>query len=140
MTFKTKLFGGLTVIAIVGAPAVTTAEVTATDAFVIMNELKGYGLEASMDKDEQGDPKIISHVSDSDFFVYFWGCEDNKNCTSVMFKAAYDLKVGISALKINEWNQENRFAKAYIDDEGDPIIEMDVNLAYDGVGEKNFGG
>jgi hypothetical protein len=91
-----------------------------------------------MGVDGQGDPKVSSRVSDTKFSVYFYGCQDNDNCSSILIKAGYDLNNGISALKINEWNREKRFAKAYIDDEGDPFLEMDINLDFDGVGNKNF--
>ncbi len=56
----------------------------------------------------------------------------------MIFKAGYNLENGISTLKINEWNRTKRFSRAYIDDESDPFLEMDVNLDYDGVGSENF--
>lgn len=136
MKFQTKLFGGLATAALIGTTAM--ADVTATDANTVMKAMQGFGLVATMGEDGQGDPKISSRVSDTKFSVYFYGCEDNDNCSSIMLKAGYDLDNGISSLKINEWNREKRFAKAYIDDEGDPFLEMDVNLDFEGIGDKNF--
>ena len=138
MKIKTKLFSALAVGAVIFSSSIAMAEITATNAQVVMKAMQDFGLVATLDKDSQGDPKISSRVSDTKFSVYFYGCENNDNCSSVLIKAGYDLNNGISALKINEWNREKRFVKAYIDDEGDPFIEMDVNLAYDGVGNKNF--
>ena len=138
MNFQSKLFGGLTAAAFISTASVATADVTATDAFTVMQAMQDFGLVATMGKDSQGDPKISSRVSDTKFSVYFYGCEDNDNCSSILIKAGYDLNNGISALKINEWNREKRFTKAYIDDEGDPYLEMDVNLDYEGVGNQNF--
>ncbi len=39
--------------------------------------------------------------------------------------------------EINAWNRDKRFGKAYLDDDGDPALEMNVNLRY-GVSRKNF--
>ncbi len=138
MAFNTKLFSGLTAAAFVASSTIAMAEITAKDPDAILRAMQDFGLVATMGKDDGGDPKISSRVSDTKFSVYFYGCEDNMNCASIMFKAGYDLNNGISALKINEWNRDKRFAKAYIDDEGDPFMEFDVNLAFDGMGEKNF--
>lgn len=114
------------------------AQVTATDENVILQAMQDFGLVATMGTDNSGDPKISSRVSSTKFKVYFYGCTDNTQCTSIQFGAGYDLKTGISALKVNEWNRKKRFAKAYIDDEGDPFLEMDINTDYDGIGIKNF--
>jgi len=138
MNFHTKLFGGLATAAFIASSTIATAEITATDANVVMKAMQDFGLVATMGVDGQGDPKVSSRISDTKFSVYFYGCQDNDNCSSILIKAGYDLNNGISALKINEWNREKRFAKAYIDDEGDPFLEMDVNLDFDGVGNKNF--
>lgn len=138
MNFHTKLFGGLATAAMIASSTIATAEITATDANVVMKAMQDFGLVATMGVDGQGDPKVSSRVSDTKFSVYFYGCQDNDNCSSILIKAGYDLNNGISALKVNEWNREKRFAKAYIDDEGDPFLEMDVNLDFDGVGNKNF--
>lgn len=43
----------------------------------------------------------------------------------------------VSIRDMNEWNSSKRYGKAYLDDDGDPNIEMTVNLKY-GVGRDNF--
>jgi hypothetical protein len=30
--------------------------------------------------------------------------------------------------KVNQWNASKRFSRAYIDDDGDPVIELDLDL------------
>ncbi len=42
----------------------------------------------------------------------------------------------VSLSRINEWNKTKRFAKAYIDNEGDPVLESDYELT-GGVTEQN---
>lgn len=138
MNFRTKLFGGLATVVMITSATFATAQVTATDAQVVLKAMQDFGLVATMGADTQGDPKISSRVSDTKFSVYFYGCKENTNCTSIMIKAGYDLTNGISASKVNEWNRQKRFSKAYIDDDGDPFLELDVNLDFEGVGPKNF--
>jgi len=138
MTLKTKLFGGLAAVTLLASSTVAMAQMTAQDENAILRAMQDFGLVATMGEDGGGDPKISSRVSDTKFSVYFYGCENNQNCASIMFKAGYDLNDGITAMKINEWNRDKRFAKAYIDDEGDPFLEMDVNMALDGMGGENF--
>ncbi len=132
---KIMVFGAAATISLASA---AQAQVTATDENTILQAMQDFGLVATMGTDNSGDPKISSRVSSTKFKVYFYGCTDNTQCTSIQFGAGYDLKSGISALKVNEWNTKKRFAKAYIDDEGDPFLEMDINTDFDGIGIKNF--
>ena len=48
-----------------------------------------------------------------------------KDHTSIMTYAGW---TGTNAdlNKVNEWNKNNNYSRAYIDDEGDPIIELDL--------------
>ena len=39
----------------------------------------------------------------------------------------------VSLDKLNKWNKDKRFARAYKDDEGDPVLEMDVDLDFAGI-------
>ncbi|MCW4461136.1 YbjN domain-containing protein [Sphingomonas sp. BT-65] len=42
-------------------------------------------------------------------------------------------KTKMDAAKMNEWNRDKRWGRAYIDKEGDPVIEMDINMAPGGM-------
>jgi len=136
MNINLGLIGGIAATAILGTASL--AEVTATNAYTVLQAIHEFGYTATMENDSDGDPKISGKVSSTSFNVYFYGCTDNTNCKSLIFKAGYNLSNGISAAKINEWNRNKRFSRAYIDDEGDPFLEMDVNLDYEGVGNENF--
>ena len=48
-----------------------------------------------------------------------------KNCLLYSYS-----KTPCSLRKINQWNKEKRFSRAYLDDDGDPCIEAD--LEFDG--------
>ena len=133
----TKLIAIAAIAAFLGGAA-SAGNISAKDPQKILEAMQQYGFASTLTADDSGDPMITSKVSRSDFFVIFYGCEENKDCKSVMFRAGYDLKDPLSALKINEWNRDKRFGKAYIDDEGDPFLEFEVNMFADGVGEENF--
>ena len=45
----------------------------------------------------------------------------------------------VSLEKLNQWNKDKRFARAYKDDEGDPVLEMDVDLDFAGIPRENVG-
>lgn len=137
MRYTNSLCAGAVFSATLLTGAAHAGQITA-DPEAIMSAMQDYGFVATLETDSDGDPKIVSRVSQTKFRVYFFGCKDNVDCASVHFRAGYDLDEPTNALKVNEWNRENRFAKTYIDDEGDPFLEYDVNLDFDGVGEKNF--
>ncbi len=121
--------------------AATTAsadQITATNPWNVMSAMQSFGLVATLTTDSAGDPKIESRVSRSQFNVYFYGCDDGKDCTSVQFSAGYNLDDGLSYARANAWNVDKRFTRVALDEESDPFLRMDVNLDYEGVGEDNF--
>ena len=107
------------------------------DPEVVASFLEDYGLRVTRETDVTGDPLLSSRIEGTNFKVYFYGCE-KLPCDSIQFSSGFDLEQPLSAMKINEWNRDKRFGKAYLDDEGDPYIEFDVNLDIDGVGGRNF--
>ncbi|MEI9850087.1 MAG: YbjN domain-containing protein [Sphingomonas sp.] len=44
----------------------------------------------------------------------------------------------VSTDRINEWNRDHRYGRAYIDKEGDPVVEMDVDLDKGGISRALF--
>ena len=135
--FKSSVRGAVAAVALLAATTNAQA-IDATDATAVLKAMQEFGFAATLETDSQGDPLIVSKISKSQFRVFFFGCNNNTNCTSIHFRAGYDLEKPISALVVNEWNRQKRFGKAYIDDEGDPFLEMDVNMAFDGLGDENF--
>ncbi|MFT4251177.1 MAG: YbjN domain-containing protein [Caulobacter sp.] len=90
--------------------------------------LQDAGYKAELTTDETGDPMIKSAAAGVNFIVYFYDCTAKPRCKALQFAASFDLKQPMSASKINEWNRKNRYLKAYIDDEGDPYVQYDVNI------------
>jgi hypothetical protein len=89
--------------------------------------LRKAGYKADLSSDEQGDPLIASAAEGQAFKVYFYDCQAGR-CKAVQFSADFDLKTPLTLEKINEWNRKNRYLKAYLDDDGDPYVQYDVNV------------
>jgi hypothetical protein len=114
--------------ALLGASPAAAGLVTASNPQGIVAAMQAAGYKADLSTDKGGDPKIDSGSSGTRFTVFFYGCTDHKDCTAIQFYAGYNLDTAPSLDVVNAWNQERRFGRAYIDKEGDPVIEMDVDL------------
>lgn len=129
----------LVLFAILAAPGPVLAEnLVASDARAIAAAMQDFGYRAELTTDNEGDPLIKSAAGGANFSVYFYGCSAGKHCQSIQFSAGFDLADGTSLEVANDWNARKRFAKTYLDQDMDPYLEMDVNLAYGGVTAKNF--
>ena len=48
---------------------------------------------------------------------------------SLLFFAGWNTEGDFPLSAINEWNRTSRFGRAYVDDQGDPVVELDLLLA-----------
>lgn len=95
----------------------------------------GYQTERTTTSD--GSPKLDGRIDDWMYSVYFYGCQGD-NCNAIQFAAGFDEDQPMQYDIINQWNMGNRFGRAYLDDEGDPWVEYDINMEGDGVTVTNF--
>jgi hypothetical protein len=102
--------------------------VRAQDPASLVRALQSGGYTAQLGTDKVGDPMITSGVSGTNFQIFFYNCTDHLQCATVQFHSGYDLSTPVSLDRINEWNSSQRFGRAYLDKESDPILEMDVDL------------
>jgi hypothetical protein len=108
------------------APAQAQSLIT-PDPVAIQSILQSKGYRAELSKDNSGDPMITSGVGGAKFLVLFYGCTNHVKCTTIQFYAGFEgtkMTVG----DMNEWNKAHRFSRAYIDKDGDPCIEGDLDL------------
>ena len=133
-----RIIGQAALVACLAAAPARAESLLASDPDAIMLAMQKEGFLVTLGEADDGTPKLSSKVSDTTFNVYFYGCEDEDVCTSVQFSAGYDLDNATSANKANVWNSENRYARAVIDDEGDPFLRMDMVMVGDGVGVQSF--
>lgn len=84
---------------------------------------EGYAPE--LGADSRGDPLIRFRVEGYNCLLVFYGVQDGR-AMSLQFRAAFREQVDIG--KVNEWNRRKRFLKAYLDEDGDINMDMDVDL------------
>jgi len=125
MTFRSLIVGGALALAL-ALPAQAQTLLTGADTDEILNAARGYGSARFVEED--GDPpQITGKIEGVTYQVYFQNCSDNSNCEDINFYLGLaDTKLSLE--KINEWNYGKRFGRAYIDQDGDACVEMDLDL------------
>lgn len=106
------------------------------DPDVVAGLMTGAGMKVTHTTSAEGAPMLESSVDGVDFVVYFYECMPI--CASMQFSAGFDLDEAMPMEMANLWNRDRRFGRVYLDRTGDPYIEMDIGLAGDGIGRKNF--
>ena len=100
-------------------------------------ESQGWQTETSM---ENGQPPILKASRQGEVFaVTFQNCEDGRNCRTLQLLMGFADTKQVPLDKLNEWNRDRRFARAYRDEDGDPVLAMDVDLDFRGLPRENVG-
>ena len=136
MKVRAMILGGILAMGL-AAPALAAGSdlLDGSNVDEILKLAKGYG-DASLETQSNGDPKIKGVMDDVSYSIYFMNCIDNEDCEDLNFYAGFlDLKP--KQEDINSWNRDKRFGKAYIDTDGDAVVEMDLNLEH-GVSSDNL--
>jgi hypothetical protein len=118
----------LAALAIGSAPAGAAGLVHAQDPQSLVTAMQKAGYTAQLGVDKVGDPMITSAYSGTNFQVLFYNCTNHRECATVQFHVGYDFSKAPTLDLINQWNSSERFGRAYLDKESDPILEMDVDL------------
>lgn len=112
-------------------------QVEARNPQSVVAALQEGGYKAVLAKDANEDPRIESASAGAKFIINFYGCADHKNCNSLTFFAGWT-GLNVSMNQMNEWNKIRRFSRAYIDNDGDPILEFDIDLDDGGMSQELF--
>jgi Putative bacterial sensory transduction regulator len=124
--------------ALSGLSGIAHAEsVEARDPSSVVRALQAGGYKAILTKDSTGDPKIESASSGAKFIINFYGCTNNKDCRTLTFYAGWNSST-TSMSQMNDWNKNKRFSRGYIDKDGDPVMEFDLDLDDGGMSEALF--
>ncbi len=130
--------------AALAAPALMVAPaqaelVSASDPQAIKAIVESQGWPANLVAPPGEDPYIESSRNGLKFLVLFMNCEAGKNCRTLQYFMGFSDADAVPLERLNQWNKEKRFARAYRDDEGDPILEMDVDVDFAGIPRENVG-
>lgn len=129
------LVGSLSMVLLFVPAAYADNIISAENPDAILNIAKGYG-SATLEKDSSNDPFITGRIDGTKYIILFYGCSNGKECDEIQFVAAWAGEK-VSMDDINAWNRDKKFGKAYLDQDGDPRLEMTVNLDY-GVTQRNL--
>jgi len=86
---------------------------------------EGYG-EAELTVVENGDPVIVGNINGTAYQLFFLGCTDHRDCKILDFYAIWDQR-DVELESVNEWNRSQPFNKAYLAEDGLPVIELNVS-------------
>ena len=101
-------------------------DLTASNVDDILNAARGYG-SATLTTQSNGDPQITGKTDGITYQIYFRNCTDNKNCEDLNFYLGFlDVKPTLEV--INDWNLNKRFSRAYLDQDQDACVEMDLDM------------
>ena len=118
------------------APAL--AQNVTADHDQIAEVMKGAGYRAEL-KGEGAERYINSGAGGHSFSLLFYGCDNaGDNCKSVQLYAGFTAEKKPSLEAMNEYAAKNRWGRIYLDDDGDPCIEMDIDLEDGGMSKELF--
>ncbi|APZ97918.1 YbjN domain-containing protein [Sphingopyxis sp. QXT-31] len=106
---------------------------------VIATLIESQGWKTAIDA-RPGESPVLKATRNGELFVIdFMNCTDGKNCKTLQFLMGFADAKEVTLDKLNEWNRDRRFARAYRDGEGDPVLAMDVDLDFSGLPRENVG-
>lgn len=113
--------------------------VNAANPATIKAIVESQGWPATIVAKEGDDPYIESSRNGLKFLVLFMNCEEGQKCKTLQYYMGFSDAKDMPLERFNQWNKEKRFARAYKDDAGDPVLEMDVDLDFAGIPRENVG-
>ena len=112
--------------------------VSSTNPQAIKAAVEAQGWPATLNTPDDQNPYIESKRNDMKFLVLFMNCDDDhKNCKTLQYYMGFSDAKETSLDRLNEWNKTKRFARAYRDKDGDPVLEMDLDLDFKGIPSEN---
>jgi len=103
----------------------------------IANALDEEGYQAKIERSED-QSFIVSSTAGNRFAIFLSDC-DGDLCETMQFYAGFEAQGRtISLGKLNQWNADRRFGRAYRDSDGDAVVEMDVNMVEQGISKELF--
>ncbi len=125
-------------VSLIAPSAALAAKNVTADIDQIAGVLRDAGYQAEI-HEAGGERAIRSSAGGYRFVVLVFGCDDNQqNCKSTQFYAGFTPDKAPTLQAMNDYAATHRFGRIYIDDDGDPVIEMDVDLEAGGMSEALF--
>lgn len=136
--YKSAVMGALAMMVGVGSVPAAAQMVSAANPESLASAMRNRGYKAELAKGSDGDPLIRSVAEGANFTILFFGCTNGRACQTVQFYAGFKANGSVPIARMNEWNRTKRFSRVYIDNEGDPVIELDLDLDDGGMSRALF--
>jgi hypothetical protein len=106
---------------------------------VTPDEIKGWlqdaGYKAVVKTEKDGHHHVTSAADGLNFDVYLYDCKGER-CAAIQFYVGFDKGKDTPSLeKVNGYNRDKRFMRAYLDKDGGASFEFDVSVAPGGTWE-----
>lgn len=88
--------------------------------------LRNRGLEAEVIT-ENNRTRIRTEIGNRRTSIHFYACNE-AGCQSIQYRTLFRRHERFTLAFVNAWNYEKRFAKTYLDRDGDLVLEWDVDL------------
>jgi hypothetical protein len=113
-----------------GLPAIAAVDTVyhAADTALLARVLDDMEIQYEIVLDEDDDPAWIFTRSGILVTIASYDETSPGRYGSLLFYAAWAVDTPVSLAAVNGWNSRSRFGRAYVDDEGDPAIELDLLL------------
>lgn len=87
-----------------------------------------------------GNPYIDSAANGANFSISLENCKEHKDCQDAMFRSSYakDDEKPVTLEAINTFNRDHRWVRAYLDKDGDPVLEQDLLFTDQQMDKKMF--
>ena len=132
MSSTNLTWAGVLLAAALAWPATAAAAIASTagvSGAEVVKVLQDAGYRAQLDKDDDGDPRIVTRMSGATVHVVFYDCAQDR-CGSLQLAVALDLERGFTLEGINRFNSQYRYVRAYLDDEMDPYLQFDFEVLH----------
>jgi hypothetical protein len=99
---------------------------------------KGYPAQVKPDPTTAGDQIVSTTTEGVEVEIYLYDCHgdgDARRCTSMQYAAGFPPNASVTADKVNEWNRQKRYIKAYLTTGGSLYGEYDMDLSPGGTFE-----
>jgi hypothetical protein len=117
------------------------AFVSSYDPPSLVRYMQREGYKATLKTDSLGDPMIESGSGGTTFLILFYNCKEHRQCADVGLQTGYDFAAGKEPPfdTINDYNRGFRFTRSWLDQEKDPLLQMDLIFTEGRMPETMFG-
>jgi hypothetical protein len=126
--------------AVIDEKPVPAGKISTANIRSIVAYLQKDGYRAKLVTDD-GRPYVESASNGARFYVYLQNCKEDRDCQDVMVRSSYekDKEKPVNLDVINAFNRDHRWVRAYLDKQGDPVLEYDILFTNQLIDEKMFG-